>query len=231
MVSVFNIILFNYMRICLFIVFFIFFLNIPCNYGQSIDPGDSFTIELGLPNSFSNEPFKDIMQGLVSVSPFYQYAFKSGFALGVGGHYSYFAVNEFSLPSAVYGGMHTTVGFFKIAHEKFWGERFGTDFGIKFGYAHSMLKTDALASQGILLNVIPATYVEPVLGLVLSSDVANSYRLTIGYPFYGFGFKPWTIGVDSTLGYEVDDFSRVSSFLIVGFGYTHYFNGKSPNEE
>ena len=98
------------MRIKLITIFaFILFSN----YGksQSIDPDDSFTIELGLPNSFTNQPFKDIMQGLVCVSPYYQYAFKSGFALGAGGHYSYFAVNEFSLPSAVYGGMHTLAGF------------------------------------------------------------------------------------------------------------------------
>ncbi len=207
--------------------FFMFFHG----RSQSIDPDDSFTLELGLPNSFINQPFKDIMQGLVCVSPYYQYAFKNGFAIGAGGHYSYFAVNEFSLPSAVYGGMHTLAGFLKISHEKFWGERFGTDFGVKFGYAHVMIKTDKLSAQGTLLNVIQSTYVEPVLGLVLSSDEANSYRLTIGYPFYGFGFKPWTIGVEGDLGYESSEFGRVSSFLTVGFGYTHYFNGKSSSDE
>lgn len=214
-----------------FLLIFVFFLHLYSSRAQSIEFDDSFTIELGLPNSFSNQPFKDIMQGLVCVSPYYQYAFKNGLALGAGGHYSYFAVNEFSLPSAVYGGMHTLVGFLKLSHEKFWGERFGTDFGVKFGYAHTMVKTDALLSQGTLLNVVQSTYLEPVLGLILSSDEANSYRLTIGYPFYGFGFKPWTIGVESEIGYDTDSFSRVSSFLIVGFGYTHYFNGKRPNEE
>ena len=231
MVRVLYLILSVYMRIQCCIFFFVFFLNPLCNYSQSMDLDDSFTIELGLPNSFSNQPFKEIMQGLVSVSPYYQYAFKTGLAFGVGGHYSYFAVNEFSIPSAVYGGMHTLAGFFKISHEKFWGERFGTDFGIKFGYAHSMVKTDALLSQGTLLHVIQSSYIEPVLGLILSSDEANSYRLTIGYPFYGFGFKPWTIGIDSDLGYDTNSFNRVSSFLIVGFGYTHYFNGKSPGGE
>ena len=218
------------MRIKLITIFaFILFSN----YGksQSIDPDDSFTIELGLPNSFTNQPFKDIMQGLVCVSPYYQYAFKSGFALGAGGHYSYFAVNEFSLPSAVYGGMHTLAGFLKLSHEKFWGERFGTDLGVKFGYAHTMVKTDVLSAQGMLLHVIQSTYIEPVVGLILSSDESNSYRLTIGYPFYGFGFKPWTIGLDSELGYESTEFGRISSFLTIGFGYTHYFNGKSSSEE
>ena len=210
------------MRIHIVVVYLVIFHGATM-VAQSIEPDDSFTIELGLPNSFTNEPFKDIMQGLVCVSPYYQYALKNGLAFGIGGHYSYFAVNEFSLPSAVFGGMHTLVGFFKLSHEKFWGERFGTDFGVKFGYAHSMLKTDALQTQGIRLNILQSTYIEPILGLILSSDEANSYRLTIGYPFYGFGFKPWTIGVDSELGYEPENWNRISSFLTVGFGYTHYF--------
>ena len=218
------------MRIHLIVVYIVFFHGASM-VAQSIEPDDSFTIELGLPNSFTNEPFKDIMQGLVCVSPYYQYALKSGLAFGIGGHYSYFAVNEFSLPSAVYGGMHTLVGFLKLSHEKFWGERFGTDFGVKFGYAHSMLKTDALLTQGIRLNVLQSTYIEPILGLILTSDEANSYRLTIGYPFYGFGFKPWTIGVDSELGYRDENWSRISSFLTIGFGYTHYFNGKSSGDD
>ena len=47
----------------------------------------------------------------------------------------------------MYGGMHTLAGFLKISHEKFWGERFGTDFGVKFGYAHVMIKTDKLSAQ------------------------------------------------------------------------------------
>ncbi len=219
------------MRIGLLVLLSCLFWNSPKAVAQSIEPDDSFTLELGLPNSFSNRPFKDIMQGLVSVSPYYQYAFKNGLAFGAGGHYSYFAVNEFSLPSAIYGGMHTLGLFVKTSHERFWGERFGTDIGVKFGYAHSMIKTDALITQGTLLNVIQATYIEPCVGLILSSDVANSYRLTIGYPFYGFGFKPWSIGVEGDIGYDASTFDKVSSFLIVGFGYTHYFNGKSVSPE
>jgi len=219
------------MRIHLFTAFIFIFLHSTNGFSQQIDPDGSFTIELGLPNSFTNKPFKDIMQGLVSVCPYYQYAFKNGLAFGIGGHYSYFAVNEFSVPSAVYGGMHTLAAFVKTSHEKFWGERFATDIGIKFGYAHTMIKTDVLISDGVLLNILQSTYIEPCLGLILSSDAANSYRLTIGYPFYGFGFKPWSIGIEGNIGYDESGFNKVSSFLIVGFGFTHYFNGKNTVDE
>jgi hypothetical protein len=194
---------------------------------QGMDIDDSFTFEIGLPNSFVNKPFKDFMQGLVSVSPYYQYTLEKGFAFGAGAHYSYFAVNEFNVPSAIYGGMHCLGGFVKLGHEKFWRERFGTDIGVKFGYMHSMIKTDALFEDGIRLNVLQSIYIEPNIGLVLASDDSNSYRLTIAYPFYGFGFRPWDIGVEGNAGYETEEFDRTSSFLIVGFGYTHYFNGKS----
>ena len=211
----------------LFISFFgisIMSLNVTA---QGMDIDDSFTFEIGLPNSFVNAPFKDFMQGLVTVSPSYQYTLNSGLAFGVGAHYSYFAVNEFSVPSAIYGGMHALGGFLKIGHEKFWGERFASDMGVKFGYMHSMIKTDALFEEGIRLNVIQSPYVEPNIGLVLSTDDANSYRLTIAYPFYGFGFRPSDIGVEGDAGYDPVEFSKTASFLVVGFGYTHYFNGKS----
>lgn len=209
-------------------IFFCFFylFQAGVSNAQKIKPDDSFTLELGLPNGFANKPFKSIMQGLVSVSPYYQYTLKKGFSFGMGLHYTYFAVNEFRVPSKVYGGMHTGAAFVKVGHEKFWTERFGTDLGIKIGYAQSFITTDALKAQGVSYNNIESVYIEPVLGLVIASDVNASYRLCIGYAFYGFSYKPYQIGVDSQLGYDPSEFSKNSSFLTVGFAYTHYFNGK-----
>ena len=71
------------------------------------------------------------MQGLIQSSAQYQYAFKSGFCLGAGIHYTYFTINEFRVPSKVYGGIHTPALYVTVGHEKFWTERFGTDFGVK----------------------------------------------------------------------------------------------------
>ncbi|NDB36439.1 MAG: hypothetical protein EB023_14110, partial [Flavobacteriia bacterium] len=59
------------------------------SYSQErMDIDDSFVLELGLPNSFVNGAFKNIMQGLVYVSPMYQYTLKSGLSFGAGVHYS-----------------------------------------------------------------------------------------------------------------------------------------------
>ena len=217
------------MRKQILLFFFTSVVGISSVLSQSIDPDDSFTIELGLPNSFVNKPFMSIMQGLVTVSPLYQYTLKNHLSFGVGLHYTYFAVNEFRIPTKVYGGMHTIAGFAKFGHEKFWTERFGTDIGVKFGYGQTIISTDALKEDGVFYKRINAPYIEPIIGLVLASDVASSFRFTVGYAFYGFSYRPWLIGVDSNLGYDAAELNKLSSFLTVGFGYTHYFNGKKSS--
>lgn len=214
------------MRKQIVLFYFTSFLSISFVFSQAIDPDDSFTIELGLPNSFVNKPFMSIMQGLVAVSPMYQYTLKNHLSFGVGLHYTYFAVNEFRVPSKVYGGMHTVAGFLKLGHEKFWTDKFGTDFGVKFGYGQTIISTDALKEDGIFYKRLNAPYLEPIIGLILASDVASAFRFTVGYAFYGFSYRPWLIGVDSNLGYSDNELKKLSSFLTVGFGYTHYFNGK-----
>lgn len=214
------------MRKLIVLLYLTSFLSISFVFSQAIDPDDSFTIELGLPNSFVNKPFMSIMQGLVAVSPMYQYTLNNHLSFGVGLHYTYFAVNEFRVPSKVYGGMHTVAGFLKLGHEKFWTDKFGTDFGVKFGYGQTIISTDALKEDGIFYKRLNAPYLEPIIGLILASDVASAFRFTVGYAFYGFSYRPWLIGVDSNLGYSDKELKKLSSFLTVGFGYTHYFNGK-----
>ena len=196
---------------------------------QKLELDDSFVLELGLPNGFSNAPFRNIMQGLVYVSPMYQYTLKSGISLGAGLHYSYFNINQFRINQKIYGGMHNGSAFGKIGFEKFWTPSFATDFSVKIGAVQSAFFTDTLKSQGITYRSTMSTYVEPNLGLCLASDVNASFRLTIGYAFYGFGFNPSYLGLNSSLGYSAADLRKTASFLIVGFGYSRYFNGKKSS--
>ena len=211
---------------------FIVLLSVTLNISaQKIDPDDSFTFELCLPNSFVNKPYKTIMQGLVSAAPYYQYSLKSGISFGAGVHYSYFAINEFRMPVKVFGGIHTGAAFLKLGHEKFWTERFGTDIGCKFGYLQSYAVSDLLRSKGMFYRQTEALFIEPTIGFVLSADVNCSYRLTIGYPFYGYSFTPNTIGYDSDMGFSLAEFSKTCSFLNVGLAYTFYFNGKKSSAD
>ena len=193
---------------------------------QDMEIDDSFVLELGLPNGFVNAPFKNIMQGVVYVSPMYQYTLRSGLMFGAGMHYSYFNINQFRINQKISGGMHNGAAFIKLGHEKFWTPSLATDIGVKAGFAQSAFVTDTLKSIGITYNSKQSAYIEPNIGICLAADVNASFRLTIGYAFYGFGFKPWDIGINSDLGYSAIELNKLSSYLIVGFGYSRYFNGK-----
>lgn len=193
---------------------------------QDMEFDDSFVLELGLPNGFVNAPFKNIMQGVVYVSPMYQYTLRSGIMFGAGVHYSYFNINQFRINQKISGGMHNAAAFLKFGHEKFWTPSLATDIGVKVGFAQSAFVTDTLKSMGITYNSKQSAYIEPNIGICLAADVNASFRLTLGYAFYGFGYKPWDIGINSDLGYSASELNKVSSYLIVGFGYSRYFNGK-----
>jgi len=211
---------------------FVFILLFLCQayqpvMSQSFEPKHTFNIELSLPNGFSNQPFKKIMQGLVNVSPYYQYTFKNHFVLGAGLRYSYFAVNEFKVPEKTYGGMHTGGIFLKAGWEKFHNDRFATDLSVKFGYTQNVFVTQKSDTVERFIYQNNCTYIEPSLGLILTVDEFSSYRLVIGYGIQGFGFRPAMIGLETFGGYDPKNFSRVTSFLIVGFGYTHYFHDKN----
>jgi hypothetical protein len=209
-------------------VTFLFLMSVLVSFAQ-VDVDDSFTLEIGLPNNFSNVPNKTIMQGLICVSPSYQYAFKSGLAIGIGLHYTYFNINQFRVTEKVFGGIHNGAAYVKIGHEKFWGDFFGTDFGVKLGYMESYSNTNLLRYKGMQFKRTQAFYIEPTMAFILASDVNASFRLTVSYPFYGYSFSPEMIGVSTSLGYTADQISKTNSALTVGFGYTRYFNGKKSS--
>jgi hypothetical protein len=193
---------------------------------QVIEPKHTFNVELGLPNGFTNEPFKNIMQGLVNFSTYYQYDFKNHLTAGVGIRYGYFAINEFKVPKPVYGGMHSTGAFLKVGWEKFINDRFAIDLGVKVGYSQHFFDTDRNDSAGLNPIQLNSVYIDPTLGLILTADEVSSYRLFISYASYGFGFKPSMIGLETFGGYDPAQFNKVTGFLIVGFGYTFYFKSK-----
>ena len=211
-----------------FILIFFFSLVVSSINAQAINPDDSFTFELGLPNATNNKAYRSIMQGLVCISPTYQYALKNGISFGIGLHYSYFAINEFKVQPKIFGGIHSAAAFLKLGYEKFWTERFGTETGCKIGYLNSFSISDSIINH----IKTEATFIEPFISLIATSSVNSSYRFTIGFPFYGYRFTPETIGIlDSNLGYSNADFSKIASAFTISFGYTFYFNGKKNTED
>lgn len=192
-------------------------------------PKFTYNIELGLPVATSNEPFRDIMQGLVTLNTYQEYNFPFHLNIGLGIKYSYFTVNEFAISEPVFGGIHSGGGFLKVGWQQFHGDIFATDFGVKFGYAGHMFITDVNKANGVNPLKFQNVFVEPVFSLILKADQRNSYRLNLGYTFYGFPYQPTDIGLASNGDYSPETLDNASQFFFVGFGYSFYFGEKASD--
>lgn len=201
---------------------------------QKITPGYTFNVELALPGAIANAPFGDIMQGLASGALYGQYSFPFHLHVGAGIKYSLFTINEFAIPEQRDGNMQVGAAFLKVGWDKFHNDRFGTDFGVKLGYAENMFSTkNPNVVQEIsepLFKRISSTNIETTLGLILTADERNSYRLVLGHGVSGYGFKPEYIGLKSNEGYDVASFNKLTHYFIIGFGYTYYFGQKSSTD-
>jgi hypothetical protein len=197
---------------------------------QGITPKFTYNIELCLPVAMSNQPFDDYMQGLVGVSTYGQYSFPFHLHAGLGARYSYFTINQFSVPTPVSGGVHSGSLFAKVGWDKFHNDRFATDFGLKLGYSQTYFDTDLNKQNGNNPLQVNSPYAEFTTAFVLMANENTSYRWIIGYGYQGFGFSPQDIGIASNGGYDPANFDRVTSFLVVGFGYTYYFGASKGGE-
>ena len=213
--------------ICLYILIL---LCSPTLVGQKIEPKLTFNVELGLPVTLKNEPFNDVMQGLVGTSIYGQYSLPFHLNFGAGVRYSLFTINEFSVPGAFSGNIQTGAGFLNVGYDKYATDKLAYDIGVRVGYSLNFSSVKEHNPEGEVIrtinNQISALMVEPHLGLILAVDEKNAYRFSVGYNIVGYGFKPSFIGIETNSGWDPSGFSQVTQFLIVGFGYTHYFVGK-----
>lgn len=193
------------------------------------EPKYTWNVELGLPVATSNQPFRDIMQGLVTINTYQQYSFPFHLNVGLGLKYSYFTVNEFAISQPVFGGLHTGGAFAKVGWDKFYGQTFGVDFGVKVGYAQHFINTLVQpVDEPEFRNRLnwSNVFAEPVFSLILKADERNSYRLNLGYTFYGFPYEPVDIGLTSNGDYTPDVLDNSTQFFFIGFGYSFYFGEK-----
>ncbi|MCJ8288913.1 MAG: hypothetical protein HRT58_05815 [Crocinitomicaceae bacterium] len=196
---------------------------------QSLIPKYTFNVELCLPVAMSNEPFNDFMQGLVGVSTYGQYSFPFHLNIGAGIRYSYFTINEFSVPSPVFGGVHSGTAFMKVGWDKFHTDQFATDFGLKVGYSQTFFDTDLNKAAGANPIQVGSSYAEFTTAFILRANESSSYRWVVGYGMQGFGFTPQHIGLSTNGGYDPAKFNRITSYLVVGFGYTYYIGEDKSN--
>lgn len=210
------------MKRCLILVFLVFTLHINTNAQTEFSPKGSFKVEIELPNNATNTAFRDLMQGLVCLTPSYQYTLVNTLSFGFGLRYNYFDVNEFKNTVDLAGGMHTAGAFAKIGQEKFYGN-FGVDYGLRAGYTVNFMATNK--NEELLGRPFnnSAVFIEPHLGLALMANEKTSFRIALGYAFHGFEFRPEQVGLDSFSGIGEDQLNTVTSYFTIGFGYSYYF--------
>lgn len=196
---------------------------------QKIEPKWTFNVELGLPTSVANQPFDDIMQGLVNASVYQQYSAPFHLNVGLGFRYTLMTINEFKVQTPVRGNMQTGCIFLKVGWDKYLNDRLALDFSVKFGYGRSYFSTDLNENKGVNPVLFEKVLIEPTAAMILSADERNSYRWCLGYAINGFGFSPQVIGMDDNSGYDPSNFERLTQYLVIGFGYTFYF-GVKPQE-
>lgn len=195
------------------------------NAQTSFSPGSSIKVQIGLPNNTSNKAFRSIMQGLVILTPSYQYTFENSFAIGAGLRYGYFNVNEFKNNASLTGGMHSMGAFLKIGQEKYFG-RFGLDYGIRMGYTMNYFLTNLNKANkgGPYSN--NSILIEPTISFALMATENSSFNFFMGYAIQNFKFRPNQVGLDYFSGISEEDNNKITSYFSIGFGYSYFFNRK-----
>ncbi|PWH86537.1 hypothetical protein [Brumimicrobium oceani] len=185
-------------------------------------PKSSFKVEVGLPNNASNFAFRDLMQGLVVVTPSFQHTLDNTLTFAVGLRYGFFNVNEFKNNIDMTGGVHLAGVFGKIGQEKFYGN-FGIDYGIRFGYSANIFDTNINEVKLGKPLVEDAAFIEPTLGLSLMATERTSFRLALGYAIHDFVFSPNQMGMEKFSGIKDSKLDSRTSYFTIGFGYSYYF--------
>lgn len=206
------------------IVIILLFLSYFNSFQAQTDftPTSSFKVEIGLPNNATNSAFRELMQGLVVVTPSYQFTFENSFSIGAGLRYGFFNVNEFKNNVGLSGGLHTAGIFGKVGQEKFYGN-FGVDYGVRIGYTMNFMVSNKNEEKLGKPYSNDGGFVEPTLGLSLKANENTSFRLALGYAFHAFDFRPHQMGVDKFGGFNDSDLNELTTYFTIGFGYSYYF--------
>ena len=207
---------------CVIVVVFINFQFL----SQENKSNYTFNMDIGIPISLGNEPFKDIMQGLVSTNFYGQYRLPINLNIAFGGRYSMFTINEFAINEENNGAIHMGALFCQVGYEKLYTNRFALDLGMKFGYSMNYASTDLNKISGVNPISYNAFIFEPTLGLILYSDEQNSYRFNIAYCIQNYSFEPEIIGLLSNLDYLDSNLKNNTNYFVIGFGYTYFFKKK-----
>ena len=211
------------------VVLLVFLFSIGAVFSQAdFEPRHSLKVEIGLPAPLeiaTNRALKDLMTGLLHSSLAFQSTpeFVRPVSYGFGLRYSLFNVNEFRNNFDLSGDLHTFGAYGKIGSEKFYGD-LGVDYGLKVGYTVSYANVNKCQEELGRAGTVESFMIEPSIAFNYKVDPNSAFTFfNLSYTFYTFSFEPNLVCMDDFPGFGVSDWSGITSFLAIGFGYTYYF--------
>lgn len=193
--------------------------------GKDFEPKGALKFDIQLPIVLGNSPMKSIMKGMVKGSLYYQHNVFKGLNIGAGGSYLLYIIDEFALFQEIRGSMHEATAFGKISYQKFFGEKFGFEFGLKAGYAHYFSVNDSCRAELGGAYQEGTYFVEPVMNMELKINEALGINLAFGWAIYGNSFDERFLCIDELPGGDVYKKSN-TNMINLGFGISYYFGYK-----
>lgn len=206
------------------IILFSFSLLSGFSQGKDFEPKGTLKFDLQLPLVLGNSPFKSIMKGMIRPQLYYQHNVFKGLTVGAGGGYTLWFIDEFSL-NGLRGYLHEINAFGKLSYQKFMGEKFGLEIGVKGGYAYHISANDSCTVNLGKAYQEGTYFVEPMLGLELKVNEALGINLAVGWVIYGNTFDERYVGQKELPGGDVYKKSN-SNMINLGFGVSYYFGYK-----
>lgn len=215
------------MRGICFLIVFVFALG-SLKSQTDFEPDNSLKVEVGLPATLeaaTNKSFRDLMTGLLNASVAFQSTpeFSRPVSYSGGLRYSLFNVNEFRNNFDLSGNLHVFGAYGRVGSEQFYGD-LGVDYGIKIGYTRNYAMVNKCIDETGRAGYSEAIMVEPNIAFNYRVDPNSAFTFfNLSYSFYTFPFEPRLVCMDDFPGFSESDWSGITTFLSIGFGYTYYF--------
>ncbi len=207
-------------------LFFSIIIGSGFSQGKDFEPKGALKFDVQIPIVLGNSPMKSIMKGMVKGNLYYQHNVFKGLNIGAGGHYVLYNIDEFALFQEITGFMHEVGGFGKISYQKFFGEKFGFEIGVKGGYAHYFSVNDSCQAQLGKAYDEGTYFIEPVMNFELKINEALGVNLAFGWAIYGTYFDQRFLCIEELPGGDVYKKSN-TNMINLGFGISYYFGYKA----
>jgi hypothetical protein len=189
-------------------------------------PKGSFGFDMTVPTRAQNPALQRIMQGLYNGGVDYQYNFFKGIKAGVGLKYSFFTLNSFAFNNAdISGSYHMPGAYVRLGYEKFTNDRVSLSASVRSGYSFLLSVNDSCRAVNGGPHVEQSLFVEPEVEiLVLLDEVSpHAFSFVVSYSIYFDEFEVKELCMQDVPNVLPEDFSGITRFLSIGFGYRYYF--------